>query len=84
MLLVAPVQSTTLATVSYDQARQLLWLEFRSHAVYCYFGVPPELHQGLLTAPSKGAYFNRNIRGRFPFQQKVVTEPHNPTCGAQP
>lgn len=68
-MLATTVESTTLATVAYDAPRQLLWLEFRSHARYCYFGVPAAVHQGLLAAPSKGTYFNRNIRGRFPFHR---------------
>jgi hypothetical protein len=61
------VESTTLATVAYDDARELLRLEFRSRAIYQYFGVPPAVHQALLEAPSLGRYFNRVIRGRFPY-----------------
>ena len=62
---VTPVESTTLATVAYDDAQALLQLEFRSLAIYQYFGVPPAVHAALLRAPSKGSYFNRVIRGRF-------------------
>jgi hypothetical protein len=51
---IAIVESTTLATVAYDEARELLQPEFRSRAVYQYFGVPPAVHQALLDAPSKG------------------------------
>ena len=61
------VESTTLATVAYDGIRELLRLEFRSRAIYQYFGVPPAVHQALLQAPSKGSYFNSVIRGRFPY-----------------
>ena len=64
---VTTVESTTLATVAYDEARGLLQLEFRSRAIYQYFGVPAAVHEGLLDAPSKGGYFNRFIRGRFPY-----------------
>ena len=64
-MLVATVESTTFATVAYDEARELLQLEFCSRAVYLYFGVPPTVHQALLAAPSKGRYFNQHIRGRF-------------------
>ena len=64
-MLVTAVESTTLATVAYDQARELLQLEFRSRAIYQYFGVPAAVHEALLGAPSKGSYFNRFIRGRF-------------------
>ena len=64
---VTAVESTTLLTVGYDEARQLLQLEFRSRAIYHYFNVPAAVHQALLGAPSKGSYFNRAIRGRFPY-----------------
>jgi KTSC domain len=64
---VTAVESTTLATVAYDEARGLLQLEFRSRAIYQYFGVAAAVHEALLSAPSKGSYFNRFIRGRFPY-----------------
>jgi hypothetical protein len=64
---VTAVVSTTLATVAYDKARGLLQLEFRSRAIYQYFGVATAVHQALLGAPSKGSYFNRFIHGRFPY-----------------
>lgn len=65
---VTPVESTTLATVAYDEARRLLQLEFCSRAVYLYLGVPPAVHQALLDSTSKGKYFNRAIRGQFPYR----------------
>jgi hypothetical protein len=72
-MLATAVDSTTLAAVGYNATGQLLWLEFRSHAVYCYFGVPVAVHHELLQADSKGSYFNQHIRGRFPYQ-KVITD----------
>ena len=62
---VTAVVSTTLATVAYDHAGHVLQLKFRSGAAYRYFGVPAEVHDGLLQASSKGRYFNREIRERF-------------------
>jgi len=62
------VDSTTLAAVAYDEARELLQLEFCSRAVYLYFGVPLAVYQALLDAPSTGRYFNRAIRGRYPYR----------------
>lgn len=64
---ITTVESTTLSTVAYDDALKLLQLEFRSRAVYRYFGVPTTVHEALLEAPSKGHYFNRAIRGEFPY-----------------
>jgi hypothetical protein len=61
------VESTTLLALAYDGAREILQLEFRSRAIYHYYGVPAAVHKALLCAPSKGSYFNRVIRGRFPY-----------------
>ena len=71
---VTAVESTTLATVAYDDTRELLQLEFRSRAIYQYFGVPAAVHAGLLCAASKGSYFNRVIRGRFPYSPAPFTQ----------
>ena len=62
-----PISSTTLVSVEYDGARELLELEFCSRAIYQYFGVPAEVHSGLLSSSSKGAYFNEIIRNRYQF-----------------
>ena len=63
---VTQVESTTLANLTYDGAGGILQLEFRSGAIYRYFGVPSAVYEGLLSASSKGRYFNRVIRGCFP------------------
>jgi hypothetical protein len=54
---VVTVESTTLATVAYDEASKVLQLEFWSRAVYLYFDVPTAVHPALLAAPSMGRYF---------------------------
>ena len=66
---IATVESATLATVGYDEAQELLQLEFGSRAVYLYFGVPAAVYEALLGAPSKGRYFNGTIRGCYPYRQ---------------
>jgi KTSC domain len=49
--------------------RRLYWeLQFRNGAVYQYFHVPRNVYRDLLSAPSKGSYFNHNIRGRYPYR----------------
>jgi hypothetical protein len=72
---VATVESTTLATVAYDEAQELLQLEFCSRAVYLYFGVPSAVYEALLGAPSKGRYFNRTIRGRYSYRHILGPNP---------
>jgi hypothetical protein len=61
------LESTTLAAVAYDDHRCELQLDFRDGARYTYSGVVPELFHDLLCATSKGSFFNRYIRGRFPY-----------------
>jgi hypothetical protein len=60
------VESAMLATIGYDVVGGILQPEFRSRAVYLYFGVPHSMYEALLTASSKGGYFNGVIRGCFP------------------
>jgi hypothetical protein len=72
---VATVESTTLATVGYDENLKRLQLEFCSRAVYLYFGVPAAVYKALLEAPSKGRYFNGSIRGRYPYRQVLGSHP---------
>ena len=61
------VESAALRALVYDDVRGILQLEFRTRAIYHYFGVPAAVYETLLSAPSKGSYFNRVIRGRFPY-----------------
>ena len=60
------LDSTTLAAAAYDGRRERLELDFRDGTRYTYTGVPPNLYLDLLRADSKGSFFNRHIRGRFP------------------
>jgi hypothetical protein len=62
-------QSRTLASALYDPVRHQLELQFCSGKRYLYFRVPPQSYAELLQADSKGAFFNRAIRNRFPFQE---------------
>jgi hypothetical protein len=64
---VTAVDSTALASIGYDEARELLQLEFCARVIYHYFGVPAAVNQALLDTPSKGSYFSQTIRGRFSF-----------------
>jgi KTSC domain len=61
------LQSTSLTAATYQEHGAVLELEFRSGAIYRYIGVPEPVYQGLLSAESKGRYFNQHIRNRFPY-----------------
>jgi hypothetical protein len=62
------IESSTLTMIAYDSDHQVLWLQFRDGNIYSYCGIPPEIYDALLSAPSKGRYFNSKIRGQFAHQ----------------
>jgi hypothetical protein len=64
-----PVDSTLLIWVAYSPEQQCLRLKFRSGETYDYFRVPESTCQALLSAESKGRYFNHHIRDAFPTQR---------------
>jgi len=80
------LQSTALHAAAYHSQLALLDLEFRSGAVYRYFGVPAQTYAKLLLAGSKGAYFNSHIRNRFAYTQvehaALPFGSQHPTCHA--
>ncbi len=61
-----PVSSTHLSAVGFDTSDSSLVANFKNGTVYRYSGVPHSLFDALLNASSKGAFFNSNIRDRFP------------------
>jgi hypothetical protein len=63
------VTSACITSVTFSGELSVLQLEFRNGLSYAYFGVPAELYRGLLSAPSKGAFVSRFIRGRFPYSR---------------
>jgi hypothetical protein len=72
---ITAVDSTALSTIAYDDARDLLQLEFRSGAIYQYIDVPAAVHADLLRASSKGTYFHRMIRGCFAYARAAKAQP---------
>ena len=78
-MLPADLNSTALNAAAYQDQRALLELEFKSGAVYHYFGVPAQTYQALLLAESKGAFFNHHIRHRFAYA-KIRLEKQAPVA----
>ena len=64
----ALVESSLLSSIEYS-SNQMLELTFRSGVTYRYFAVPQTVVEGFIAAESKGAYFNRHVRDRFPYQR---------------
>jgi KTSC domain/Domain of unknown function (DUF5615) len=60
------VESSAISTILYDHKSQTLDVEFKSSGeTYRYFDVPNDKYQGLLTAASKGAYLNSEIKPKY-------------------
>ncbi|MFO1095050.1 MAG: KTSC domain-containing protein [Planctomycetaceae bacterium] len=52
-------------SVGYDQASTVLESRFPGGEAYRYFGIPSDVHRGLLTANSAGGYFYEYIRDAY-------------------
>ncbi len=59
------VISSNLSAVGYDSFQMILEIEFNDGAVYQYFGVPQNVHSGLMSASSHGRYFHAYIRNNY-------------------
>jgi len=57
------VSSSAIRFVGYDG--YTLAVVFRNSGRYDHPGVPYEVYAGLMAASSKGAFYNRYIRGRY-------------------
>jgi len=57
------VNSSAIRAVGYDG--HTLAVEFHTGRIYDHPGVPYRIYAGLMQAGSKGAYYNRHIRGRY-------------------
>ena len=60
-----PVTSSTIESIGYDERSQTLEVEFKSGAVYQYFGVPDAVYRELMSASSQGQYLARTIKGAY-------------------
>lgn len=69
------VQSSVIRAVDHDGGSGL-FVTFTSGQTYVYHGVPRGLYERLLGAPSKGAFFNDEIRDAFPFWRITVPPAH--------
>jgi hypothetical protein len=69
----APVESSSLASVGYQGA--VLEVEFRNGGVYRYIDVPEEVHRRLMSAESKGRFFNFEIRDAYRCEQIAAAHP---------
>jgi KTSC domain-containing protein len=61
--------STAISRIVYELDRQTLNVWFReSGELYRYYDVPPRVYDAFRKAMSRGRFFNRHIKDRYPFQ----------------
>ncbi|MFA4987145.1 MAG: KTSC domain-containing protein [Candidatus Brocadiia bacterium] len=58
-------ESSNISRFGYDEANQVLCVEFMNGSVYQYFDVPQSVFEQMKTAPSKGAFLAQNIKGAY-------------------
>jgi hypothetical protein len=62
-----PVDSSSIISVGYDSAGQILELEFERGKVYQYFDVPEPVYKRLLESDSIGGFVNREIKDVYDY-----------------
>ncbi len=64
-------QSVAVKSFDYDAEKKILRVEFTNGSIYQYHEVPKSLYQELEKTPSKGQFFNAQIRDKFGFDREV-------------
>ena len=60
------VNASTIRSVGYDVAKQLLEIEFSGGSIVQYSGVSPEVHRRFMSTPSPGSFYQDQIDENFP------------------
>jgi hypothetical protein len=63
------VQSQAIAQAEYDPASHTLFLRFVDGDWYAYLDVPAAAYAALVQAPSKGRFFQGEIRDHYDFRR---------------
>jgi hypothetical protein len=63
-------QSSNVAGFSYDEAEQVLTVEFNSGSRYDYYDVPENVFEGMKSADSKGRYLNTEVKGHYRYARQ--------------
>ncbi|ACB52810.1 lysyl-tRNA synthetase [Crocosphaera subtropica ATCC 51142] len=62
--------SYAIKSFDYDPDQKILRVEFSHGGVYQYHDVPKSVYEGLAKSPSKGQYFNAEIKEKFGFDRE--------------
>lgn len=61
-----PIESSNLESIGYSEERQTCAIAFKSGLILHYSGITLELFTQFYCAESRGQFYNRQIRGKFP------------------
>ncbi len=64
------VDSSNVEAIGYEDSAMELYVQFVGGALYVYHGVPREVYDDLMAAPSKGSFLNRIIKGVYQFTKQ--------------
>ncbi len=65
------VESSNLKSVAFENG--VFEVEFRSGKIYQFKGVPQDVFEGLMKAPSKGKFFNNYIKPHYTAEKILET-----------
>jgi hypothetical protein len=58
-------ESTSIARFGYDDPSHTLLVEYKNERKYKYLDVPRDVFEQMESAPSRGQFINRNIKGTY-------------------
>jgi hypothetical protein len=61
--------STVIRSYLYDPTKSELWITFVSGRRYIYTDVPQPVFDAFKAAPSRGTFFNLEIRGHYAYRE---------------
>jgi len=64
------VDSSNIESIGYNDDTQELYVQFLSGGSYIYSDVPREIFDGLMNAPSKGSFLNREVKGIYQYAKQ--------------
>ncbi|MCY3782253.1 MAG: KTSC domain-containing protein [Chloroflexi bacterium] len=63
------VASSNVRSIGYDRDSETLEIEFNSGSIYQYFGVPEQMYDEIMRAPSKGRFVHQYIRNQYAYSR---------------
>jgi len=67
MVNMIPVSSSNISSIGYDAGSSTLYMTFHHGGDYMYSGVPANVYNELMSAPSHGKYFAAHIKNNYPY-----------------